>query len=285
MRILVFFILLGLGCVASALAIPPSPAGGGYFTLGAPGDYAFVPDRLDFDFRLGKNGFTVELWFYLKRPLEDVNDATGEPGEIWALVYKAGSYEIGLDRVEVLVRMIGPGHSSLTGFLVSPDGRLPVNQWHYIAVMFDADSYQTVANTLLKGQLNGFRGFANTPSRLCIGGAREPVLGFDPGPRGNGPPSTIFTEGVIDEVRISKIVRYPRENLEHHFWKETIQVPDAPFEPDEHTVALWHFDGWGKAERMRDASGNGHHLTYHGKHFAVRARGKLTTTWGDIKRR
>ncbi len=284
MRVLVFLILLGLGGVASAPAIPPSPAGGGYFTIGAPGEYAFIPDRLDLDFRLGRTGFTLELWFYLKRPLKDVNDTTGEPGEIWALVYKAGSYEIGLAEDQVNLRMNGPGHSRSWGFLVSPDGRLPINQWHYIAVMFEAEYRQEVANTVLKGALDGFRGFINTPGPLCIGGAREPVLGFDPAPR-DGPPSTIFSEGVIDEVRISSIVRYPRENLEHHFWQETIEVPRAPFEPDAHTVALWHFDGWGEAERLMDASGNGHHLTYHGNSFEVRPWGKLTTTWGAIKRR
>ena len=285
MRVFVFSLVLGLGCVASVSAMPPSPAGGGYFTLGAPGDYAFAPDRLDFDFHLGRKGFTVELWFYLNRPLKKVDDATGEPGEIWAFVYKAGSYEIGLAQTEVLVRMKGPGYSRSTGFLGSPDEWLPINQWHYIAIMFDADSYQEVANTLLKGQLGGYQGFVNTPSRLCIGGAREPVLSFDPGARGGGQPSTPFTAGAIDEVRISSIVRYPRADLAHHFWQETIEVPRAPFDPDEHTVALWHFDGWGEAERLMDASGNGHHLTYHGKSFAVRPRGKLTTTWGAIKQR
>ena len=286
MRVLLVVLLFTLACVARATAIPASPAGGGYLTIYEAGDYAFVPDRLDFDFKLGKNGFTVELWFYLKRPMKEFNNETGEAGEIWALVYKAGSYEIGLISHRVLMRMKGPGYSILTGFSISRDGSVPVNQWHYVAIMFDEEYLQEVANDFLQGSLGGFRGFTNTSSHLCIGGARDPVLGIDPGPRGGGgPPSTTFFEGVIDEVRISNIVRYPRENLNQHFWEDTIQVPNARFEPDEHTVALWHFDGWGQAERLMDSSGNGHHLTYHGKYLDVRPRGKLATTWGKIKSR
>lgn len=279
--VVLHLLLFTLACVARATAIPASPAGGGYLTIYEAGDYAFVPDRLDFDFKLGKNGFTVELWFYLKRPMKEFNNETREAGEMWALVYKAGSYEIGLISHEVRMRMKGPGHSRAWGFPITREGFMPVNQWHYIAIMFDEEYLQEVANAFLQGSLGGFKGFTNTPSPLCIGGTQDSLVGIDPG-RGAG---GTFFEGVIDEVRISNIVRYPRENLNQHFWEDTIQVPNTPFEPDEHTVALWHFDGWGQAERLMDSSGNGHHLTYHGKYLDVRPRGKLATTWGKIKSR
>ncbi|MCA9085141.1 MAG: SUMF1/EgtB/PvdO family nonheme iron enzyme [Planctomycetaceae bacterium] len=54
-------------------------------------------------------------------------------------------------------------------------------------------------------------------------------------------------KGVLDEVRISNVVRY-----------------DADFEPtdryasDEHTIALYHFDE-GQGDILKDSSGNGHH--------------------------
>lgn len=53
---------------------------------------------------------------------------------------------------------------------------------------------------------------------------------------------TLATEGIIDEVRISSIVR-PVESL-----------PTAPFEADEHTVGLWHFDEDEGATTFADAS-------------------------------
>ncbi len=287
MRIFFVALVLTFGFTAPALSIPPSPAGGGYLTIYEAGDYAFVPYRLDFDFKLGKNGFTVELWFYLKRPVKEFNKATGEAGESWALVYKAESYSLALISYGVRVRIEGPGAIQSWGFLISRTSPTPINQWHYIAIMFDEQYLQEVANDFLKGNLGGFRGFVNTPSPLCIGGAQHRLVGIDrgQGEGGKGPPSTSFIEGLIDEVRISNIVRYPRENLNQHFWEDTIQVPNARFEPDEHTVVLWHFDGWGQEERLMDSSGNGHHLTYHGKYLDVHPRGKLATTWGEIKRR
>ncbi len=52
--------------------------------------------------------------------------------------------------------------------------------------------------------------------------------------------------GIIDEVRISSVVRYTEDF-----------PPAGRFEPDEHTLALYHFDE-GEGGILRDASGNGH---------------------------
>jgi len=53
--------------------------------------------------------------------------------------------------------------------------------------------------------------------------------------------------GTIDEVRISKVACYT-ENF----------TPAERFEPDEHTLALYHFDE-GTGDVLHDSSGNGHH--------------------------
>ena len=53
--------------------------------------------------------------------------------------------------------------------------------------------------------------------------------------------------GLIDEVRISSIARYTEDF-----------TPQKRFEPDEHTMALYHFDE-GSGDVLKDASGNGHH--------------------------
>ena len=57
MRFIFRFLLLSLCFSAKetfAVEIPPSPAGGGWFQIYAPGDFAFAADHRDFDINLQK---------------------------------------------------------------------------------------------------------------------------------------------------------------------------------------------------------------------------------------
>jgi hypothetical protein len=63
------------------------------------------------------------------------------------------------------------------------------------------------------------------------------------------PQLATWFEGKMDEVHISSVARY-REDFE----------PKPRFEPDEHTMALYHFDE-GQGTELRDSSGNEHHGT------------------------
>jgi serine/threonine protein kinase len=54
-------------------------------------------------------------------------------------------------------------------------------------------------------------------------------------------------QGIIDEVRISNTARYTEDF-----------TPAKRFEPDEHTVGLYHFDE-GSGDVLKDSSGNNHH--------------------------
>lgn len=54
-------------------------------------------------------------------------------------------------------------------------------------------------------------------------------------------------EGMIDEVRISKVARYTAD-----------YVPQEQFDVDANTIALYHFDE-GEGDTLKDSSGNGHH--------------------------
>lgn len=80
--------------------------------------------------------------------------------------------------------------------------------------------------------------------------------------------------GYIDEVRISNIVRYVGPEWE---------VPEGKFEVDEHTISLWHFDEALGLKFFKDASDNEYDLWRSGV-WAVEAQGKLTTTWGQLKK-
>jgi len=65
----------------------------------------------------------------------------------------------------------------------------------------------------------------------------------------NGKPYMFF-EGIIDEVRISNVARYDKDFEP--------PKPGERFEPDEHTLALYHFDE-GQGEIAHDSSPNKHH--------------------------
>jgi hypothetical protein len=56
-----------------------------------------------------------------------------------------------------------------------------------------------------------------------------------------------FFHGRIDELRVSKTIRYTADF-----------TPQARLEPDQDTLALYHFDE-GQGDALTDSSGNGHH--------------------------
>lgn len=286
-----FLFGLFLWFVCSAVyadTVASSPAGGEYFQIYHPDDYAFVRDHDDFDFNFRKSGaFTIEFWFYMKRPMKPYDKNRVEPSERWYLFNKAGSYSVSIHyNVEHVNFKLG---STIVGS-PKPRTELPLNQWHYIA--FTVDVYrQTVINEHLRGAAKEgrtiFIGILDSSSSFRIGGGVSPPIGEIPAEPFFGQPFwTPYTGGLIDEIRISNINRYPRKDLEQTSWEGTIDVPNGPFEPDEHTVGLWHFDFDGTPDsKWRDASGNGHHLTYNGNYLYVEPSGKLTTTWGKLKER
>jgi hypothetical protein len=61
-----------------------------------------------------------------------------------------------------------------------------------------------------------------------------------------------YFDGIIDEVRLSNVVRYTAPF-----------TPASRFTPDTNTVALWHFDE-DQGTTLDDASGNGHNGAIYG---------------------
>jgi hypothetical protein len=108
---------------------------------------------------------------------------------------------------------------------------------------------------------------------------------FKVGRRERGGDTHSIYSGLIDEVRVSNVVRYTGD----------FELSTTPFEADDDTFALYHFD---EAEGgvVKDASTNGNHgnlvndavlvpadtpLEY--PVTAVHAAGKLALTWGKMK--
>ena len=288
MRILFFSLLLTVCLLMSAFAVPPSPAGGGALRIYERGDHVSVPDHPDFDVNLQANGFTLEMWIYLERPLQERVDMMAQPLEFWSLLHKDGSYKW---------EMYPSGSHGFTFFTnrvrqpigFGPHDGFEPQQWYYIALTLTKTYRQAIINNQLRGIRTNLLHFDDTDAPLRIGGGRAPLLGATPGPFFEKPIHTNFTAGRIDAVRISNIVRYPQVGIAakkvNETWQDTIEMPTGRFEPDAHTVALWHFDFHAGTWKWRDASGNGHHLTYNGNYLTVRPRRKLATTWAALKGR
>lgn len=268
-------VLLVLWPICQASAVEPSPAGGGYLEVFRPGGYAFVEDHDDFDANLAEE-FTIELWIYVKRPPKF--------GETWVILHKEKSYLLELSGhvIDLDGKMLHLGKDSIfvlnydftggRGGRVRTQEQMPLNQWHHLALVAGKKGYQFYIN----GQELGGGGFlpvlplANENFPLYIGGTA--LSPFEFGDIKWAP----FTDGLIDEVRISNIARYPVEQFE-------VDIPRHRLEPDAHTMALWHFGG-SRADWLKDASGNGHTLKALDLAYGVESLGKLPTLWGRIKK-
>ena len=107
-----------------------------------------------------------------------------------------------------------------------------------------------------------------SPLTFCIGANPEP--GEDQIPVASGK-----LDGDVRSVRISTTARY----------LEPFEPPSSKFEPDKHTLALYHFDE-GAGDVLHDSSGNGHHGKIVGAKW-VRVDGKSVestdeTPWDEI---
>ena len=255
-----FLFLVTLIPLSSDALPPPSPAGGGMLRLDEKHDFvattkAWFPDE-EFE------ELTAEAWVYFEE-LPDLFD-------FWTLIGQEGRFGLVLHgKFDTLGTW---GHNEgANGDLITGGPPVPIGEWVHVAAIYDAS-----AGKGMNGRGGNWccpRGHlikSNKPLR--IGG----IVRQDP-ERSRFLGENVKLQGYIDEVRISKIVRYVGPE-----WR----VPKKRFEVDEHTISLWHFDEEPRFSRFKDASGNGHHLWRSGVigGLAVEAQKKLTTTWGQLKR-
>jgi len=111
-------------------------------------------------------------------------------------------------------------------------------RWHHVAVTFRKDQVGFFVDGLEReckvSDPGGNYGLDHlTGGRFAIGKGIEEE----------------FYNGLLGEVRLSDILRYTGD----------FTPPSKPLEPDDHTAALWRFEGKGK--ELLDSSGNNHHGT------------------------
>jgi RNA polymerase sigma factor (sigma-70 family) len=194
----------------------------------------------------------------------------------------------------------GPGEG-LSRWAMERD-RIPLNRWVHVAIQYDYRLHGPLGMSLLNGtvhteyrsvwrdmmcidrRLNGFGVYDSsythpnggpsadpeqiraagillrrTDAPLTIGGlSNDGSQGWKPW----GPYTGDFG-GRVGEVRISDTARYPFELSDDGIPK---RFPvEGRFEPDEHTIALWHFDEGEGSLAYADSSGRGHTLVAHRK--------------------
>ncbi|MFN0096316.1 MAG: LamG-like jellyroll fold domain-containing protein [Dehalococcoidia bacterium] len=196
----VLAVVLALGAVADR---PPASeaAAPNAVRLSGSGQFIRVPNRTAL--RLTTN-FTVELWM---KP----GTMTTARGLLNKDFYQLRAQPSG-SGVQVVfeVRISGTNRSVTSGVL-------PTNQWHHVAATYDGANLRLFANGVL---------VSAAPQTGSVDRSTRPLyLGAG---AGGGSPFA----GTIDEVRISKVVRYTGNFV----------PPSAAFANDGSTAGLWHLD-------------------------------------------
>jgi hypothetical protein len=195
-------------------------------------------DRVQFDDTIVKTRqeWTVEGWVMPRDPL---------PRAGHTLVFF-------VDPAWLSLRNSGP-RWAVFGPMTRPVGiiyakeRAFTNRWDHVAFGNGPGGLSFFVNGELQGE--------PLPIAIRIGESRVQVC-----PAGDKSKGDAEYRGDIDEVRVSDIERY-RDKF----------VPAPRFEPDEHTLALYHFDE-GTGESVKDSSGHNRHGRITGAKWAASQR-------------
>ena len=257
-----------------------------------PGGYVYADYPGVFDDVEG-DGITVEAWIYLTDKPEDGDHALSSVGQ-WMIFAKPGSYFVSISGMHVPQRgVILPDGSTWLNFGIGvqpdslgwtwdargesiPPELYPHSRWVHIAYQIvenndEAHAYHYFEHVLIS-QSGPLEAMGRTLAPFLIGGT--PIVNFTEGSEWGRLYESML--GYIDEVRVSKGFRYGTE------WGNRIQ-PERKFRADGKTIALWRFEEGPETALYRDSSGNGYTL-FPGGSLSVQPRGKLTTTWGALKR-
>ena len=210
-------------CLASTAAAQGCPASA--LSFDGVDDFAVVPAHPDFDFGLG-DAFTVELW--MKRDAPPVAPAQESLIEQWNGSCGAP--------YPFTIRLDGNGHircagfdatncSSVAGLLTSTPLNVANGKWHHVAYQRDSVGISTL---WIDGILMGtsfIPPLASTANGLPLYiGRRGPPTGF-----------ANYYGGMLDEIRVSRSVRYSAPF-----------VPSTQLASDASTVLLLSLDESGQ---------------------------------------
>jgi hypothetical protein len=189
---------------------------------------------------IGSN-LTVEAWV---NPAANVADDTNHPANEYLIVNKEDSYEIGITNTsdptmegtfQVALRPADSSDGTAGSWGWNDSGvTIPVNKWTHVAATWDGLVLRTFVNGIFAMSFpwagpDGNMGTVADGSSGSSGGLATLKVGR----RGRGDATHSIFNGLIDEVRISKVIRYTEAGF---------AVPTKEFVPDADTVALYHFN-------------------------------------------
>ncbi len=167
-------------------------------------------------------GFTVEAWV---RPSSSNQTSivivTGDGSRGWSLELNNGQATLWV-----------ANSAGAWSFVRNDNVVLQANQWYHVAATYDSGNARVFVNGVAR------------PSGAVGPVSHMPVLRVG-GLNGYG-----FFAGQIDDVRVSRIVRYTGDFI----------PPSAPLTADADAIALYEFDE-GNGQTAYDASASGYHLT------------------------
>lgn len=213
-------------------------------------------------------------------PSLDANFGTTLTVEAWVLpetkggermiVNKEDVYEIALIEgiFKTAIKPAGQGWD-----WISSDTEVPMGKWTHVAITYDGQKTRTFVNGKFRTENSQWQGKLNdSPDTLKVGRRTR-----------GGETHSAFI-GLIDEVRLSKVIRYEKD----------FPLPTQAFLPDADTVALYHFDEERGGE-VRDASKFGNHgklvrkatlveIELPNTLLAVSPKQKTPLVWAGLKR-
>lgn len=180
--------------------------------------FVHVPDDAELD---GLSALTVEAFVR----------ADSYPAEVQLLSHHDHDLATGyvlliFEGSEMQLRYQFAGSTNAVGFTAVSAG-----QWHHVSASYDAGEVLLFVDGKLREQQTTAVGVADDcKSPLTIGRAAYS--------------DSFHFQGVIDEVRLSRVARY----------KQDFMPAKSLFVPDQDTVALWHFDD-PDGQTVKDATG------------------------------
>lgn len=211
----------------------------GYLKLDGDNDYAQTGDHPELDVGdENTENLTVEAWINFSQFGSSDFIKKGNAYILYTTQYSSMGYTF-----KGLGFWLYPGRMIQVATTQYGGGGFWVSGWHHVAGVYN----QTNGELML--YMDGEQ------LHSWVSGANLIVNSNEPFQVGLG------VAGQIDEVRISDNIRYSNANY---------SVPTSPFEHDEHTRALWHFDESGGATQCHDGCGVDNLLIcYNGAHIDI----------------
>jgi hypothetical protein len=234
----------GTSTAAATLTVTPAPPAGSGASLRFNGSN----QRSRFTTLAAMTVFTVEAWVKRTADLGRYetflsNAANGYGQETFGLYVDGANADCGgnADQFAWAYTKVGGGW-----FVQCSGVTSDVGVWHHVAVTRDASNITRIfVDGVLRGTQTGTAPPTSSTGALGVGAAADAA--------------TEFFSGLLDEVRISKTVRYTT----------TFAPPRLRFAPDADTIVLYHFDE-GSGQTLGDSS-NGNRNGVLGTSLAIEA--------------